>query len=738
MTHISIELGQYQRMAESNMVGLLTWDMNGNVLEANDYVLNLVGYTREELREGKISWAKMTPEEYWDREKAAHAELFEKGVCTPFEKEYIRKDGSRVAILIGGAFLEASRTKGVSFVIEISELVRTRAALRASEALYRSLSEGSAAGIAHSDVGGYLRHANKTLCEWLELEDPKQVTSVHSLSMFTPETREMFLKQVAKRKEGLATTYEAEIVSLKGKKRQVLISGCPVFDQQGRVESMIATLIDTSELKAVSRVLQATIEAIPDGILVVEPGGKVICHNKRFLEILQVPPEAVEGKTVPEVMKHGVPLFTDPSELVRFREVNINSPDVPATPFALKDGRTVEILRKLETTSDGTLSIICMRDITDRKRVEEQLLQADRMAVVGMLAAGVAHEINNPLTHVIGGLELLSEKLQKSSALHPEDVRRALEPLMRSSARIADIVKDLKTFSRTGNERIETVDLRKAMESTFPLVNSEIKRRATLATRFDPAPLVRANLGRLEQVFVNLIINALQAMKSAKVGDNHLSIAIGTDERGWAKVEVSDNGVGIAPEKLRQIFEPFYTTKPVGMGTGLGLAICYSLVKRFGGEIEVKSQPNVGTLFRVTFPPAAVVANQPEATESGLYSRGRKSILVVDDEPDICEMLEVALSEDHEVRTAANGRAALEILASESAPDFVICDLMMPVMSGMEFYEAAVRLRPNLKERFLFITGGAVNEAAGDFLRANADRVLAKPFTIQQLRRAIG
>jgi nitrogen-specific signal transduction histidine kinase len=385
-----------------------------------------------------------------------------------------------------------------------------------------------------------------------------------------------------------------------------------------------------------------------------------------------------------------------------------------------------------------------IRDATEQNRLRARLAQADRMASVGMLAAGVAHEINNPLTYVLSNLEGLAadlpglELLLPTTARPPELLARTREALD-GARRISKIVRDLKVFSRTGSDRLEPVSLNKVIEGAINMTLGEVKYRAHLVTELGTLPPVRANEGRLAQVFLNLLVNAAQAIPEGDAEHNLITIRTWT-EAGTVLAEVSDTGVGIPLENQARIFEPFFTTKSSSMGTGLGLAISRGIVEEAGGHISVESRPGQGTRFQVRLPaapaePGALIHPEAEPPSAGASRRGR--VLVVDDEPLIRSSLVRLLHTEHDVVEAASGSAAEAILAADDGFDVILCDLIMPEMSGMELHQRLAVSRPHLLERMVFMSGGAFTERASEFLQASPTRLIEKPIEVQGLRQLV-
>jgi nitrogen-specific signal transduction histidine kinase/CheY-like chemotaxis protein len=366
---------------------------------------------------------------------------------------------------------------------------------------------------------------------------------------------------------------------------------------------------------------------------------------------------------------------------------------------------------------------------------------SERMASLGRLAAGVAHEINNPLAYVLGSIELLERGLAEIGALHPEaartgeiifDAQSALSNAKDGIERIRAIVKDLTTFSRSVPDARHPVDVEAVLESTLKLTWNELRHRARIVKSFGGVPELLGDESRLAQVFVHLILNASQAIPDGRQGVLRISTA---SEGGKVAIDIEDDGIGIAPEDLPYVFEPFFTTHTGTGGAGLGLAICRNIVTALGGTISVTSEPDVGTRFTVTLQ----AAGASEAPVEGNRARNRERvnsrarILIIDDEPLLGQTLRFAFQDKHDVDVAASGREALDRLASDADYDLVLCDLMMPDVSGEHVYRAVSQQTPGLLPRFVFMTGGAFTERAQEFLAQFAGRQLEKPFNIDEV-----
>ncbi|HRE88088.1 MAG TPA: ATP-binding protein, partial [Myxococcota bacterium] len=389
-----------------------------------------------------------------------------------------------------------------------------------------------------------------------------------------------------------------------------------------------------------------------------------------------------------------------------------------------------------EVDSFGAVGVF--RDVTRERATQNHLMTSDRMASVGLLAAGVAHEINNPLASVLTNLEVArKETLPRAlsgDASAGRELAEILSDAREAAERVHHIVRDLKIFSRHEEVQDGVSDVHAVLESTLRMANNEIRHRATLVKELHPVDPVEGSESRLGQVFLNLIVNAAQAIPEGNASAHMLTVKTG-QEGERVHVAVSDTGVGMGPDALRRLFLPFYTTKGPGAGTGLGLAISHSIVRSLGGEIKVESEPGRGTTFTV-FLKAAHVARtvRPVSTTSAnKASSERGRVLVIDDEPLIGLSIKRLLARSHEVTPLTSASEALELLRSERF-DIILCDLMMPQMTGMDFHAALEKEDPRLASQVVFLTGGAFTPAARAFLDRVPNTRLNKPFASSELK----
>lgn len=377
-----------------------------------------------------------------------------------------------------------------------------------------------------------------------------------------------------------------------------------------------------------------------------------------------------------------------------------------------------------------------------KHEMHARLELADRMASLGAMAAGVCHEINNPLTFVLGNLEIALHQVArcKDPGLRAE-LTRLLDTCLKGSQRVSQIVADLRTFSRPAAHGPGLVELREVLAWAVQVTTPTTRERARVINQVEPVPAVLADETRLGQVFVNLIINAAHAIPEGSPARNEIRLHAYTDETGWAVIDVSDTGSGMSPEVLRRIFEPFFTTKRTSAGTGLGLSICHGIVVSLGGEIQVTSSPERGSRFRVRLPPAPPGAGMSATKREPTNAAPREPsgrILVVDDEAFIRALSVDVLREDgHDVLECETAEEALTALRAGERPDVILTDLMMPGMDGVAFFETLTRDLPALAARTVFISGGACSTRTTEFLRTTSAPCLEKPFTAAQLREQV-
>ncbi|RMG20102.1 MAG: PAS domain S-box protein [Deltaproteobacteria bacterium] len=437
--------------------------------------------------------------------------------------------------------------------------------------------------------------------------------------------------------------------------------------------------------------------------------------------------------------------------------------------FVRKDGSVAWAeVTAMPVEFQGEPAVVAIgRDITQRKELTARMMLMDRMIAVGTLAAGVGHEINNPLTyvtmnvnyaldrlpelrakvddlgHTLAGLEAGAGGGRAASAAAEvrealAEVEEALGEAQEGCYRVRDIVRDLKLFSRGSEDVRRRLDVHRVLGPAIDMAYNEIRHRARLVKEFGEVRPVVGNESRLGQVFLNLLVNAAHAIPMGKAQENEIRIRTGM--RGEkVEIEIRDTGEGISESVLPSIFDPFFTTKPVGHGTGLGLSICRQIVEAHGGEIEVESQPGEGSAFRVLLPASDEALPEPEEAPERApeAAEPKRRVLVIDDEVGIVKGLQRVLGGAYEVTGVTSAGEAIERLEGGAAYDLILCDLMMPDLTGMDFYRWLETKHPDLCARVVFTTGGAFTPEARAFLRSVPNPTLDKPLEPKVLVEAI-
>lgn len=494
-------------------------------------------------------------------------------------------------------------------------------------------------------------------------------------------------------------------------------------------------------LQQSDRRFRELLDAAPDAVVLVQDG-LVAYANAAAL--------AIGGhRSLDELMGTPIVERVHPDDLDKVRRrvdaaIRLQQQNPPTElRFTRPDGSSVPVeLVSIPTEWEGRPALLAIgRELTRRREAWAESIQADRLSAVGTLAAGVAHEINNPLAYVLLNLQYIVRELPRI-ARHPERLEQLharLAEARHGAGRVRSIVRDLKEFSLPLQTEVAPVDLVRVIEAALKVAASHVEDRAVVVREYASTPMVRGDAARLEQVFLNLVTNAVQAMPAGRRGPNELRVRVQPSGSDRVVAEVIDNGVGIAADLIDRVFDPFFTTKPIGVGTGLGLPICYNIIAALGGTIGVESQPGRGSAFRVelpAFPPGAMdEVPTPPPPSTRLEVRAR--VLVIDDEQPVAEILRRLLADDFDVEVATSAPQALELLLGSADFDVLLCDLLMPGMSGVDLYREIAALRPGVEQRVIFMTGGAFTLRSAEFLASVPNERLEKPLDLVALRRAV-
>lgn len=497
------------------------------------------------------------------------------------------------------------------------------------------------------------------------------------------------------------------------------------------------------------RWFSTTLRAIADGVVACDVEQRVTFLNAAAERMLERNEASARGRSMAELLgaagPGSVPEIQRAVEQRCTVRLSADAPPLHERSAALLESTVAPILH-----ADRVLgAVLVLHDVTEQRRRDEQLALTDRLSSLGTLVASVAHEINNPLAYTLGNLSLavtdleqLDERLTGSASREVvQRVVRSLRDAEEGAGRVANTVKELRAFGRMEERSLRAVDPRACVDWALRITSNQLLHQARLLTSLRDVPKVKANELKLSQVIVNLLTNAMQALTGERQ-HNEIRVGTWTDETGAAVIEVEDNGHGMSEEVRASVFDPFFTTKASSSGTGLGLSICKNIVVSFGGRIDVESEPGRGSRFRVRLPACAEepapeaetpASTPPPPRRSHSTAAVRPKLLVIDDEPLIRTLVGKLLRERFDVTAVDGVRAALSALNQSADFDVILCDLMMPGESGMDFFGVLRRLYPALVARVAFITGGAVTPDTVKFLETAARPVLNKPFRFESL-----
>ena len=487
--------------------------------------------------------------------------------------------------------------------------------------------------------------------------------------------------------------------------------------------------------------LRLVLDSVRSGVLVLEHTGRIAAANDRLRELLGITAEQFQSVAhMADLEKLVEGHFRVPDSFGRRFRAFGRTGHAPERdelelirPVRRVLGRTSRPLVGKSGWPFGWLEIY--EDITRERTVHSNLFQTEKMAALGQLVSGIAHELNNPLTGIMGYAQLLL-----GHGLAPEQLAEASR-IYAEAERARHIVKNLLFFAREAKLERTRVNINEVVERAVALRSYELKvENIAVELDFHPEPpATMADPHQLQQVILNLLINAEQALCEAK-GAGRVTIRTRQSPTGRLSIEVADDGPGIPPEIASRVFDPFFTTKPPGVGTGLGLSIVYGIVHEHDGEVFLESQPGRGTKITLELPVVIGKVSEtqlapPNVSQARLAASSR--ILVVEDEPTVAQLIRDVLSGDgHHVEVSLDSHEALQRI-SHGAYDLVICDLRMPRLDGAAFYDALVRSGSPIQRKIIFTTGDTLSPRTLEFLEPRRLPYLAKPFLVEELKLAV-
>jgi PAS domain S-box-containing protein len=663
---------RFRKVVESDMLGITFWNAAG-IYDANDAFLRIVGYDRIDLATGHITPRRLTPPEYAQVDARADAELRARGTITPYEKEYVTKNGKRVPVLVGASILQGPEYGAVAFVLDVTSRKQAEVALR-----MRARQQAAVADFGRRAL----------VAESLNLVLTEAVTLI-ALTLDLP-----FSSVLERRTDGRNLVYRAS-------------TGWPGI-RIGQTEVPI-----TSDTQAGHTLLCNESVTVPD-----------LAADSRFAGSAVLPREHGIGSGITTI----IPGAVHPYGV-------LEAHDRKARDFTEDDVHFLESIAHVIGT------------VVERTRTEAAFRQAQRLEAVGRLASGVSHDFNNMLTAITGYAEIIKGGLGAGSELHPD-----VEEILQAAGRATALTRQLLAFSRQQvlEPRVLMLnDVVSGIENMLRRLMDGEGNAVELVTSLDPElGLIKADPGQLEQVIMNLVVNARDALPNGgRVTvetqnvelDPGQTMEIPIDMAGdYVMLAVTDNGIGMDPETRARIFEPFFTTKAEGKGTGLGLATVYGIVKQSDGEVYVYSEQGRGTTFKVFLPRIDERAGseaQPPARAA--VAGGTETILLAEDE-DVIRRLAVRILEraGYRVLVASNGEEALQVAQQYNHPiSMLITDMVMPKLDGRQLIERLRAKRPQI--RVILLSGYTDMTVAGTGEPLPETHFLQKPFTADALARRV-
>ncbi len=672
-----------------------------------------------------------------------------------YEFQAARKDGTRIDL---EASVSTATITGKHYIIavvrDITERKQMEGALRDSEERFRQLAENILEVFWMIEPEGRPPHRILYLSPAYEKIWGRSCQSLYDnpmsfLEAIHPDDRERIRTLVethASPEEGM----EYRIVRPDGSVRWIWDHVFPILDAQGKLYRLVGIAQDITERKRAEEALRESerhfhtlAEIVPVGIFRADAAGKCLFVNQRACELVGLSPDEQLGYCWQRALHPDdrARVLAEWTETTR-----TNQPFRCEYRFLHRDGTIRWVLGQALAERDETGRIVgyvgSLTDITEQRQAQLRLAESERLAALGCMLAGIAHELNNPLQVILG----FSALLRQNPTLDATQ-RHHAEIIQSQSERARKIISNLLTFGRQNALEPTPVNINELLQKLLELRGYALHLDGIhLETEFETLPLILADPNRLQQVFLNLFLNAEQAV-AQRSGERKIALRTRLDHAPQGeqiRVTLSDTGVGIPGEHLPRVFDPFFTTKPAGEGTGLGLSIAYSIVREHGGTIELTSEVGVGTTVTVSLPvvPAESAGNPkpeppPPPNLPPASEQRQRSVLVVDDEEPIREFLQESLGlEGFEVDVAENAMEGLARLRARHY-DLVLCDIKMPGQTGIELLEEISREQPDIVSRFIFMTGDALSPGTREVLDSAVVRHLMKPFTLADVLRLL-
>jgi two-component system cell cycle sensor histidine kinase/response regulator CckA len=701
---------RFAHLSDAGIIGIVVIDLDDlHVVDVNDTLLHLVGYSRDEILSGRVQWNSLTPPEWHHVDARAVEQLRASAIAGLREKEFIHKDGKRVPVLAGSAMLGGGAKECISFVLDITERKEAERGRREAERRSHRIVESATVGMWTVGAEGRTTFMNARMADLLGC-DRAAAVGMPTTEFFFAEDRPAMAERFAKRRDGLAGTYEQRFRRPDGAAGVLSMESSPLYDAQGHYEGVLGIATDITERRRIEEALRAS-EVRYRLMFDNSPLPKWM-YDVETLRFLDVNDAAVRdyGYAREDFLAMTIKDIRPPEDVPALLEAERGANTTPrfgVWRLLKKSGEIiqVEITKHTFTLGERAARLAVGRDVTERLRLEEQLRQSQKMEAVGRLAGGVAHDFNNVLSVILSYGDMLMANMKPG-----EPMRDDIEEIRKAGQRAADLTRQLLMFSRQQVLEPKVLDLNEVLASMDKMLQRILGADVDLVSLpTQPLGRVRADPSSVEQVIMNLVVNARDAMPTGgkltmETGNVVLDEAyaqahLGVKAGPHVMLAVTDTGTGIEKATLARIFEPFFTTKESGKGTGLGLSTVFGVVQQSEGSVWVYSEVGKGTTFKVYLPRVAAAVETVGETVAPSTLRGSETILLVEDDDQVRVVARGILRQSgYHVIDARNAGEAL--LQSERHPGTIhllLSDVVMPQVSGPELAKRLASARPEMK-----------------------------------------